>query len=165
MFSVKNKRTHSPTIYSPVIHSPTWKLKQNKRTRKCSKKGNTPRKWWFKSNQFERIHVLTSFCLASDPQRKNVSLAYGSIWKRPNSHQPVFRPEATGAGCKVQSKKSYTGWNANSYINRGIDLSTSWVTLEVTFMVLMYNKTPFYIKFFYSTRHFKFACQYFRFFI
>ena len=56
------------------------------------KKGNTPRKWWFKSNQLiKRIHVLTSFCLASDPQ--NVSLACRSIWKRPNSRQPVFRPE------------------------------------------------------------------------
>ena len=63
VFSVK-------CIRSPTIHSPTWKLKQNKCTRKCSKKGNTTRKWWFKSNQFKRIHVLTSFCLASDPQRK-----------------------------------------------------------------------------------------------
>ena len=51
-------------------YSPTWKLKRNKCTRKYSKKGNTPRKWWFKSNQFKRIHVLTSFCLARDPQRK-----------------------------------------------------------------------------------------------
>ena len=66
VFNVKNKHTHSPTIQSP-----TWKHKQNKCTRKCSKKGNTPRKWRFKSNQqIKRIHVLTSFCLASDPQRK-----------------------------------------------------------------------------------------------
>ena len=79
------------------IHSSTWKLKQNKCTRKCSKRGNTPRKWWFKSNQFKRIHVLTSFCLASDPRRKNVSLACRSIWKRPNSRQPVFRPEVPPA--------------------------------------------------------------------
>ena len=56
------------TIFN--IQSSTWKLKQNKCTRKCSKRGNTPRKWWFKSNQFKRIHVLTSFCLASDPRRK-----------------------------------------------------------------------------------------------
>ena len=28
------------------------------------------RKHTTKSNQFKRIHVLTSFCLASDPQRK-----------------------------------------------------------------------------------------------
>ena len=98
VFRVKNKRTHSPTIHSPIIHSPTWKLKQNKCTRKCSKKENTPRNWWFKSNQFiKRIHVLTSFCLASDPQRKIVSLAYRSIWKRPNSRQPVFRPEVPPA--------------------------------------------------------------------
>ena len=43
--------THSPTIHSPTIHSPTRKLKQNKCTHKCPKKENTPRKWWFKSNQ------------------------------------------------------------------------------------------------------------------
>ena len=121
VFSVKDKRTHSPTI-----HSPTWKLKQNKRTRKCSKKGNTPRKWWFKSNQFQRIHLLTSFCLASDPQRKNVSLACWSIWKRPNSRQPVFRSEVPPAPSTRKrpvreakfNLKNYTGWNANSYINR-----------------------------------------------
>ena len=75
------------------IHSPTWKLKQNKCTDTYSKWGNTPRKRWSKSIQFKRIHVLTSFCLASDPQRKNVSHACRSIWKRPNSRQPVFRPE------------------------------------------------------------------------
>ena len=117
----KNKCTHSPTI-----HSSTWKLKQNKRTRKCSKKGNTPWKWWFKSNQFKRIHVLTSFCLASDTQRKNVSLACQSIWKRPNSRQPVFRPEVPPAPSTRKrpvreakfNLKNYTGWNANSYINR-----------------------------------------------
>ena len=39
------------TIHFPTIHSPMWKLKQNKCAHKCSKKGNTPRKWWFKSNQ------------------------------------------------------------------------------------------------------------------
>ena len=66
VFSVK-------CVRSPTIHPSTWKLKQNKCTRKCSKRGNTPRKWWFKSNQFiKRIHVLTSFCLASDPQRKTL---------------------------------------------------------------------------------------------
>ena len=117
VFSVKTS-TVSPTIHSPtIIHSPTWKLNQNKCTRKCSKKGNTPRKWWFKSSQLiKRIYVLTSFCLACDPQRKNVSLACRSIWKRRNSRQPgvqagsssrTFNPEATGAGSKVQSKKLY----------------------------------------------------------
>ena len=33
------------------------------------------------------------------------------------SSSRTFHPEATGAGGKVQSKKNYTGWNANSYIN------------------------------------------------
>ena len=85
VFSVKTS-LHSPTIQSPTIpsstiHSPTWKLKQNKCTHKCSKKGNTPRKWWFKSNQFKRIHVLTSFCLASDPQRKTSVLHAGQFEK------------------------------------------------------------------------------------
>ena len=75
VFSLKTI-THSPTI-----HSPTWKLKQNKYTRKYFKKGNTPWKW-FKSNQIiKRIHVLTSFCLASDPQRKTTVSHAGQFEK------------------------------------------------------------------------------------
>ena len=58
-----------------------WKLKQNKCTRKCSKRGNTQRKWWLKSNQFKRIHVLTSFCLASDPRRKT-SVSHASQFEK-----------------------------------------------------------------------------------
>ena len=123
---LKKHHTHPPTIHSSTIHSSTWKLKQKKGTRKCYKKGNTPRKWWFKSNQLiKRIHVLTSFCLASDPQRKNISLACRSIWKRPNLRQPVFRPEVPHAPFTQKrtvreakfNLKIYTGWNANSYIN------------------------------------------------
>ena len=119
VFSVK-------CIRSPTIHSPTWKLKQNKCIRKCSKKGNTPRNWWSKSNQLiKRIHVLTSFCLASDPQRKT-SVSHASLLeKRPNSRQPVFRPEVPPAPSTRKwpareakfNLKNYTGWNANSYIN------------------------------------------------
>ena len=68
-------------VRCPIIHFSTWKLKQNKCTRKCSKRGNTPRKWWFKLNQFRRIHVLTSFCLASDLQRKT-SVSHASRFEK-----------------------------------------------------------------------------------
>ena len=98
------------------IHSPTWKLKQNKCTYKCSKKGNTPRKWWFKSNQFKRIHVLTSFCLANGPQRKT-SVSHAGPFEKKNEFAPAsvqvgsssrtFHPEVTSEGGKVQSKKLY----------------------------------------------------------
>ena len=112
MFSLKNMHTHSPTI-----HSPTWKLKQNKCTRKCSKKGNTPRKWWFKSNQLiKRIYVLTFFGLASDPQRKKrqsrmlvdlKKIEFAPAGVQAGSSSRTFHPEATGARGKVQSKKLY----------------------------------------------------------
>ena len=80
------------------------------------KKVNTPRKGWFKSNQFKRIHVLTSFCFASDPQRKT-SVSDAGQFEKKNEFAPAgvqagsssrtFHPEATGAGGKVQSKKLY----------------------------------------------------------
>ena len=94
------------------IHSPTWKLKQNKCTHKCSKNGNTPRKGWFKSNQFKRIHELTSFCLAKEKRQsrmpvilKKTEFAPAGVQAGSSSH--TFHPEATGAGGKVQSKKLF----------------------------------------------------------
>ena len=98
------------------IQFSTWKLKQNKCTRKCSKRGNTPRKWWFKSNQFKRIHVLTSFCLASDPRQekrqsrmpvdlKKTGFAPAGVQTWSSSR--TFHPEATGAEGNVRSKKLY----------------------------------------------------------
>ena len=58
--------------------------------------------------------------------KKNVSLACRSIWKRPNSRQPVFRPEVLLAHSTRKrpvreskfnlKKKNYTGCNANSYV-------------------------------------------------
>ena len=100
-------------VRCPIIHFSTWKLKQNKCTHKCSKRGNTPRKWWFKSNQFKRIHVLTSFCLASDPRQekrqshmpvdlKKAEFAPAGVQAR--SPSCTFHPEVTGAGGKFQSK-------------------------------------------------------------
>ena len=68
--------------------------------------------------------MLTSFCLASDPQRKmSVSHAgqFEKDWNRASrcsgqNSSRTYHPEATGVGGKVQSK-NYTGWNANSYIH------------------------------------------------
>ena len=115
VFNVKDKRSHSPTI-----HSPTWKLKQNKCTRKCSKKEKTPRKWWFKSNQFKRIHALNSICLASDPQRKTPVSHTGQLekdWIRARLEVPPA--QSTRKRLVREAKfnlKYYTGWNAKSYI-------------------------------------------------
>ena len=115
VFSVKY--THSPTI-----HTPTWKLKQNKCTRKLKKKkGNPPRKWWFKSNQFiKKIHVLTSFCLASDPQRKT-SVSHASQFEkdrisasRCSGRKFLLHLPPESYRCGRQSSRNYTGWNANS---------------------------------------------------
>ena len=63
--------------------------------------------------------MLTSFCLASDSQRKTSISHAGQFEKdriQTGSSSRTFRPEAAGAGGKVQSK-NYTGWNANSYIH------------------------------------------------
>ena len=123
-------------VRCPIIHSSTWKLKQNKCTRKCSKRGNTPRKWWFKSNQFKRIHVLTSFCLASDPRQEKRQSRMPVVLKKAEfapagvqagSPTRTLHPEVTGAGGKFQSK-NYTGRNANSYINTYVCVSISILT-------------------------------------
>ena len=55
------------------IHSSTWKLKQNKCTHKCSKKGNTPRKWRFKSNQSRESTCLPFFALLVTHKEKRRS--------------------------------------------------------------------------------------------
>ena len=73
---------------------------------------------------------LASFCLASDPQRKTSVSQCRSIWKRPNSRQPVFRPEVPFAPSTrmrpvLEAKfnlKNYSGWNANSYIHNKYEL-------------------------------------------
>ena len=53
----------------------------------------------------------------------------------------TFRPEATGAGGKVQSKKNYTGWNANTYIH-----NMFWVYEPIIFTFLLTNLTFLYAK-------------------
>ena len=109
------------------IHSSTLKLKQNKCTHKCSKKGNTPRKWWFKSNQSKESMYLPLFALLVTHKEKHQSrmlvnlkkteFAPAHVLARSSSH--TFHPEPTVAGGEVQSK-NYTGWNANSYIHNMI---------------------------------------------
>ena len=52
------------------------------------------------------------------------------------SSSRTFHPEATGAWGKVQSKKNYTGWNANSYIHiyyKMIDVYPLIILLSFTF--------------------------------
>ena len=46
---------------------------------------------------------------------KKTEFAPGGV--QAGSSSRTFHPEVTGAGGKVQSK-NYTGWNANSYINK-----------------------------------------------
>ena len=97
------------------IHSPTWKLKQNKCTHKCSKKGNTPRKWWFKSNQSRESTCLPLFALLVTHKEKLQSRMPVNLKKtefapagiQAESSSRTFHQEATGAGGKVQSKKQY----------------------------------------------------------
>ena len=54
--------------------------------------------------------MLTSFCLASDPQRKTSVLKkteFAPAGVQFGSSSRTFHPEVAGAGGKVQSKKLY----------------------------------------------------------
>ena len=52
-------------------------------------KKETARKWWFKSNNFKRIHVLTYFWRASDPQRKT-SVSHTGQFEKEQIHTSRF---------------------------------------------------------------------------
>ena len=84
---------------------------------------------YHESDDLNRINsrkftCLPLFALLVTHKEKNVSLAYRSIWKRPNSRQPVFRPEVPPAPSTWKrpvreakfNLKYYTGWNARFYI-------------------------------------------------
>ena len=85
VFSVKCIR--SPTIHSSTYkHSPTYNLQCENWNKinaliNVSKEETHHESDDFKSNQFKRIHVLTSFCLASDPQRKTLVSRAGQFEK------------------------------------------------------------------------------------
>ena len=74
--------------------------------------------------RIKRTHVLTDFCLASDPQRKCQSripvnskkAEFAPAGVQAESFSRTFHPEETGAGGKVRPK-NYTGLNANSYVH------------------------------------------------
>ena len=81
------------------IHCPTSKLKQNKCTHKCSKKGNTPRKWWFKSNQSRESTCLTLFALLVTHKEKRQS-------RMPvNLKKTEFAPAGVQVGSSIIIKK------------------------------------------------------------
>ena len=77
-------------------------------------------KYTFSNYTFTNLKTL--FALLVTHKEKNVSLAYRSIWKRPNSCQPVFKPEVPPAPSTWKQPvreakfnlKYYTGWNAKS---------------------------------------------------
>ena len=103
------------------VHSPTWKLKQNKCTHKCSKKET-----YHESDDLNRISSREFTCLPL------FALLVTHKEKR-QSRMPVNlkKTEFTSAGVQAGSSshtrkrpvreakfnlKNYTGWNVNSYI-------------------------------------------------
>ena len=99
-----------------IIHSPTWKLKQNKCTHKCFKKKKTHHE----SDDLNRINsrkftCLPLFALLRTQKEKRQSHVpvnlknsdFAPAGVDATSSSRTFHPEATGEGGKFQSKKLY----------------------------------------------------------
>ena len=129
MFGVKC--VHSTSIHSSTYrHSPTYNL-QRKNWNKINALVYVPKEeTHHESDDLNRINLreftcLPLFALLVTHDKRNVSLACQSIWKKAEfapagvqarSPSRTFYLEVTSAGGKFQSK-NYTGRNVNSYIN------------------------------------------------
>ena len=109
VFSVRTS-THSPTI-----HSPTWKLKQNKCARKCSKKETHHESDdlnWINSREFTCLPLFALLVTHKEkrPSRMPVNLKkteFVPAGVQAGSSSRTFHLEAPSANGKIQSKKLY----------------------------------------------------------
>ena len=92
----------------------------------------------FSNYTFSNLKILFALLVTHKEKRQS---RMPVILKKPNSHQPVFRPEvpptpSTQKRPVQEAKfnlKNSTGWNANSYIYRYYGLSTNQFSQYISF--------------------------------
>ena len=123
-------------VFISILGRVWWTIYRRSNSSNWGQKSETRVSYWWRC-VFLFAHVFSAktsthsptwklFLPCKRPTKKNVSLACRSIWKRPNSRQPVFRPEVPLAASTRKrpvreakfNLKNNTGWKVNPYIHR-----------------------------------------------